>query len=40
VYFAADYLIHPSFEGALASAERCAEAVTEDLGRRTDSGAG
>jgi oxygen-dependent protoporphyrinogen oxidase len=40
VYFAADYLIHPSFEGALASAERCAAAVTEDLGRRTDSGAG
>ncbi len=32
VYFAGDYLTHPSFEGALASAERCAAAVVEDLG--------
>jgi protoporphyrinogen oxidase len=31
VYFAGDYLTHPSFEGALASAERCAAAVAEDL---------
>jgi oxygen-dependent protoporphyrinogen oxidase len=31
VYFAADYLAHPSFEGALLSAERCAAALVEDL---------
>jgi predicted NAD/FAD-dependent oxidoreductase len=31
VYFAGDYLAHPSFEGALASAERVAGAVSEDL---------
>ncbi|HVH17690.1 MAG TPA: FAD-dependent oxidoreductase [Myxococcota bacterium] len=31
VYFAGDYLTHPSFEGALASAERATTAVFEDL---------
>lgn len=31
VYFAGDYLTHPSFEGALASAERAAASVAADL---------
>jgi oxygen-dependent protoporphyrinogen oxidase len=31
LYFAGDYLAHPSFEGALASAERAAEALVADL---------
>jgi predicted NAD/FAD-dependent oxidoreductase len=31
VYFAGDYLTHPSFEGALASSERASTAVVEDL---------
>jgi oxygen-dependent protoporphyrinogen oxidase len=31
VHFAADYLVHPSFEGALASAERVAAELGEDL---------
>ena len=31
LYFAGDYLVHPSFEGALVSAERAADAVCEDL---------
>lgn len=30
-YFAGDYLADPSFEGALASAEQAADAVSEDL---------
>lgn len=32
VYFAGDHLVHPSWEGALVSAERAAAAVREDLG--------
>lgn len=32
LYFAGDYLMHPSFEGALASAQRAADAVASDLG--------
>ena len=31
VYFAGDLLVHPSFEGAVVSAERTADAVCEDL---------
>ncbi|MGH0031838.1 MAG: protoporphyrinogen/coproporphyrinogen oxidase [Myxococcota bacterium] len=31
LYFAGDYLQHPSFEGAVVSAERTADAVQEDL---------
>jgi protoporphyrinogen oxidase len=30
-YFAGDYLVDPSWEGALVSAERCADAVAEDM---------
>lgn len=32
IYFAGDYLVHPSQEGAMISARRAAAAVTEDLG--------
>jgi oxygen-dependent protoporphyrinogen oxidase len=32
LYFAGDYLIHPSFEGAVVSAERAADAALSDLG--------
>ena len=31
LYFCGDYLVHPSFEGAVVSAERAAQAVCEDL---------
>lgn len=31
LYFAGDYLVNPSFEGAIVSAERAADAVCEDL---------
>jgi len=31
LYFAGDYLAHPSFEGALLSAEKATDAVTADL---------
>jgi oxygen-dependent protoporphyrinogen oxidase len=31
LYFCGDYLVHPSFEGAVVSAERAADAVGEDL---------
>lgn len=31
VYFAGDYLVHPTFEGAVVSGERAAAAVLEDL---------
>jgi predicted NAD/FAD-dependent oxidoreductase len=32
LYFAGDYLAHPSFEGALLSAEKAADAVASDCG--------
>ena len=31
LYFAGDYLVHPSFEGAVVSAERAVDAVCEDV---------
>jgi oxygen-dependent protoporphyrinogen oxidase len=34
IYFAGDYLVDPSFEGAIVSAERAAAAVCEDLESR------
>jgi oxygen-dependent protoporphyrinogen oxidase len=33
LYFAGDYLVHPSFEGAIVSAQRAAEAVQCDFAR-------
>jgi predicted NAD/FAD-dependent oxidoreductase len=32
LYFCGDYLLHPSAEGAVVSAERAAAALCEDLG--------
>ena len=31
LYFAGDYLVNPSFEGAVVSGERAADAVYDDL---------
>ena len=39
LYFAGDYLAHPSLEGAMLSAEKAADAVTADLARERGAGA-